>query len=361
MGSSIYINQCLKPKEHENFGNEYGVFADTGGFKYGNKNPVGMGAKGKCLDQDCLTENIDLSYRGEGSGASIQNMLWRSSGPCVTRENKYGVYFGGDSSKCISLDDLNKKMEEAGEKVSTTVLTKLTDTGEEEMPGIFEPPLPDTDFPTDCFPTDSDFDALCRMKNGMDYGLIEKIDCVQEGMARAKCGKGYVEGRKMPGNLTPCMDNSTDFNTLCPYFISLSDIPEGNTYNTVGVKSILPGKIGGCYQPSGNGQLIPDPTKSRAICSTNYVDTLPKLDPIYQYQVKNSFTDCLTIDSNFTNVCKDLLGINYTDTLATEIEGYDCKPGYARAKCFDLKDKEDVRLKSDTKAFLENIKKFQPS
>ena len=366
LGTSTYIYNCLKPIE--SFGNEYGVFSDNNGFRYGDnsKKPADTIISRKsdskeCVNADCLSGE-DLSYRGEGSGASLSNMLWRSSGPCVTSENKYGVYFGGDASKCVSLEDLNKKMEEAEEKASSSKLPlmKVKMSIDEEQLQIFEPPLPDSDNATDCFPTDSDFDAICRLKNGMDYGLIEKVDCVEEGKVRAKCGRGYVDERKMPGNLTPCMDNSTDFNTLCPFFVSLEDIPEGNTYNSVGVKSILPGKMGGCYQINSSGQMRPDPTKSRAICSTNFVDTLPKLDPIYQYQVKNVFTDCLAIDSNFTNTCKDLLNIDYTDTLATEIEGYDCKPGYARAKCFNLNDKEEVRLRSEQKAFLENIKKFQP-
>ena len=65
------------------------------------------------------------------------------------------------------------------------------------------------------------------------------------------------------------------------------------------------------------------------------IKDLSKTDNNIDY---NIYTECLPLDyDNFNASCKDLMNIN--SVIPTQIMGYDCNPGYGRAKCLKSDDK----------------------
>ena len=79
---------------------------------------------------------------------------------------------------------------------------------------------------------------------------------------------------------------------------------------------------------------------SRDILGYDHMDTLDKLYPENSKIGYNKFTPCLPLmNTNFVTACSDVLHSDYNKTLADQILGYDCNPGYGRAKCIHSKDK----------------------
>jgi hypothetical protein len=133
--------------------------------------------------------------------------------------------------------------------------------------------------------------------------------------------------------VTPCINKGDDFNEWCRYYDSTSysdQISNGYNVNSMGAKVVLDGKNGGCFTNSKS-----DESKARAICSQNYINEIKKLDRANDYINYNAFTKCLIINENkFIDECKNALNVTTPDkVLVTDIQSYDCNPGYGRAKC----------------------------
>lgn len=171
------------------------------------------------------------------------------------------------------------------------------------------------------------FDQYCKNINPK-YG-VKKLQKCGENKFRVSCDADYIGGIKYGENLviTPCLDKNIDFNTMCQYYNN-KKIPKGYNINSIAAGTILKGIFGDCYNSNG----IPDNNKARAICSNNYYNTVKKLSPSSLNSNMNFFTNCSPIDSNFTEICQQKF--NNDNIFSTEIMGYDCLPGYARAKCF---------------------------
>ncbi len=188
-----------------------------------------------------------------------------------------------------------------------------------------------------------DFDAYCKNINPK-YGVKSIVPC-DNTKSIVKCASNVIDGKKYDKKniITPCLNKSDDFDTWCKYYNNKS-IPDGYNANSIGAKNILIGKDGDCY--TNNGE--PDFNKARAVCDYDHIDTIKKLNPAYSNpQIVppnnnlngktvgyNKFTKCMPINSKkyiFKNNCDDLL--NVQNSHAIEIMGYDCNPGYARAKC----------------------------
>ena len=65
----------------------------------------------------------------------------------------------------------------------------------------------------------------------------------------------------------------------------------------------------------------------------NNYKTINKLGPSVFNKNYNIFTNCLPSNTNFINNCKNKINSNNNNIKAVEIMGYDCLPGFKRAKC----------------------------
>lgn len=142
--------------------------------------------------------------------------------------------------------------------------------------------------------------------------------------------------------ITPCLNKSDDFDTWCKYYQNINKIPEGMNKNNIGVKKILNGKDGECYLDSDRKKE--DINSARALCDFNSIEEVPKLDPLLEDSSYNFFTNCYKIDGEgiediFKTKCTELLGTKKVDI--EQIMGYDCNPGYGRAKCLKQIDENE--------------------
>jgi hypothetical protein len=186
----------------------------------------------------------------------------------------------------------------------------------------------------DCYPKNTNFDALCKKAHPKN-GIKQIIPC-SNNTAKVECGLNYINGVFYDDKIlrTPCHNIMTDFDTWCKYYNS-SSVPPGYNVNSIGSKEILIGSKGGCYYSDGES----DNSKASAICDYNHMDEIKKLPPANNSIDYNIFTDCRPIrGSNFIRDCANLLKVDYKDAYADQIMGYDCNPGFARAKCIKSKD-----------------------
>ena len=270
---------------------------------------------------------------------------------CET-ESGFGIL--NKNCECIVDGNLNKKVDKK-EKIKK-MDKKDTD---------YIPLSPYT--PSDCYPNDStNFLEICHKKYSPEYGIKEKIPC-NNTHSRVICEKNYINGKHYGNNtvITPCLNKSEDFNTWCRYYNKKSP-PDGFNNNSIAAKKILVGKYGDCFNNNGKS----DEHKARAICDYNHYDTVLKLSPLDpnlntindifekdHHQKKNSnklnnhneqnmdnlgssdildvFTDCYPMETtNFKEKCSELLNTDIKNTVASQIIGYDCNPGFSRARCF---------------------------
>jgi len=149
-------------------------------------------------------------------------------------------------------------------------------------------------------------------------------------------GKTYTGTHK-----TPCFNKTDDFNEWCRNYLDKNNVSvaSGNNMSNMGVKNILVGTDGEC----GNSNL------AQGICDFNYFDQINKLnhqrkcDSIYNEDGSNNcseldynlFTDCLHPTAtlqDYKTQCDQISGTpgGYSPI---KFAGYDCNPGYFRAKC----------------------------
>jgi hypothetical protein len=171
-----------------------------------------------------------------------------------------------------------------------------------------------------------DFGSYCN--NLIPNSGVKSISSCGKDKYKVECDIGYI-GTINYGNdkvITPCLDKALDLNEMCRYYNN-KPIPNGYNVNSIAASTILPGFLGDCYT-----NKIPDNNKVRALCDYNHLSTVKKLSNINNSS--NIFTDCLPTNTNFQLECQNLLN-NDINSKAVEIMGYDCLPGYTRAKCFN--------------------------
>lgn len=190
---------------------------------------------------------------------------------------------------------------------------------------------------TGCYPNNTNFDKICKEKGPM-YGIKDIIPC-NEDYSRVECEKNFINKKNYGESMimTPCLNKSDDFDVWCKYYNN-NPVPKGFNVNSIASKEVLVGEKGDCYLNNGKS----DENKARAICDYNHMQTLEKLYPNYYPSNYNDFTRCLPINSNFVKECSKILNSEYKKTSALDIMGYDCNPGYARAKCFLKKDARKI-------------------
>lgn len=187
---------------------------------------------------------------------------------------------------------------------------------------------------TNCFNNNSNFDKICRNINPK-YGIKELTPC-DANNSKVECALNYLDGT-FYGNdvtITPCLNKSDDFNNWCKYYNN-STIPTGYNVNSIGSKHVLVGEKGGCFLNNGNS----DTNLARAVCDYNHMESINKLNPINDKVNYNIYTKCYPLkNTNFVNECNRLFENSNDIIYADQIIGYDCNPGYGRAKCVKNKD-----------------------
>jgi hypothetical protein len=192
-----------------------------------------------------------------------------------------------------------------------------------------------------CYPNSTNFEKICdEMNDYYDskkinhrYGVKKIVPCTPD-TSKVICDLGYIYGKKYEDKsiITPCLNKTDDFDTWCRYYNKSSNVPRGYNVNSIGAREVLVGAKGGCFV---NGKS--DENSARAICDYNYMEEVTKLEPAFDTLKYNIYTKCLDTKRNsFIPECIDLTK-DHT-ILATQIMGYDCNPGFARAKCIKRSD-----------------------
>jgi hypothetical protein len=235
---------------------------------------------------------------------------------CIIDNNQYGIC---DSNyNCIPFKEV--------------VVTTNDDNNDKNIPQDQSVPVkpPSPSQPDTCI-KNQDFDALCKTFNS-NYGvkLSDTKNCL-DGYTEIECGVNYINGKSYAKNaiITPCLSKSIDFDSMCQYYNNNSNVPRGYNVNSIGATKILIGKDGDCYSNNGT----PDLNKARAICNYNSIQTLPKLNTSNDKIDYNKFTECMPINSNFIKRCSKKLKTKVSNARASDVMGYDCLPGFYRAKC----------------------------
>lgn len=287
----------------------------------------------KNVDTNVFRKNVLEKFNG--SHPNNYNNAWtlgdvvekydsscNSGGECNTKNGEFGHY--NDNCDCI----LKKTVQSdsmpilASDPVSPPVSAPVTKSVFERLPS--------------CIPN-QDFSTYCKNAYGSTYGIKNIIPC-DSSTSNVECGQNFIGGVNYGDNvtITPCLNKSDDFDTWCRYYTDNSKLPPGYNVNSIGTQQILKGINGDCYLNNG----IPDTNSARAICDYNNIETIPRLEPANTEINYNKFTSCLPInDDTFVNECKTLFTDDSSNVLATQIMGYDCNPGYGRAKC--VKSKSD--------------------
>jgi hypothetical protein len=243
---------------------------------------------------------------------------------CNDKNMQFGIY--NDDCQCISP---NKKIVEEEEQQEEE---REENNLESPLMNIYIPKI--KIFDKDCYPNNTNFDQLCKIQYDSNYGVKKIIPC-DEDNSKVECGFNYINNIYYGDNtLTPCLNKSDDFDVWCRYYNNISTMPLGYNLNSIGAKKILVGSEGGCYTNNGKS----DNNNARALCDYKHIDEKTRLNPINNNIDYNIYTECLPLDyDNFNASCKDLMNIN--SVIPTQIMGYDCNPGYGRAKCLKSDDK----------------------
>jgi hypothetical protein len=256
-------------------------------------------------------------------------------------ENNFGLY--DNNCNCVTI---NKNNSSESENCNPGFLCinengiglynnncKCIITNNKNNGNIISPNLPTLE--DGCYPKNTNLDAICKLNNSKN-GIKNIKYCNDKNTVRVECGLNYINGTFYDDSVlrTPCQNIKTDFDTWCKYYNS-NIIPKGYNVNSIGSKKLLVGSNGGCYLNNGES----DNSKAAAICDYNHMDEVKKLSPANPYIDYNIFTNCKPIrDTNFVRNCSQLLNVDYDKAYADQIMGYDCNPGFARAKCIKSED-----------------------
>jgi len=238
---------------------------------------------------------------------------------CNNKELQFGIY--NDKCDCISVFNNQE------EKKNNPILPQ-------KSLSIYKPDVQLKVLDKDCYQNNSNFDDICKMQN-IKYGVKKLIPC-DDNNSKVECGLNYINGVYYGDNvtITPCLNKSDDFDNWCRYYNNISTIPAGYNVNSIGAKDILVGSMGGCYTNNGKS----DNNSARGICDYKHMEQVTRLEPVNNKINYNVYTDCLPLNgNNFIPSCRNLMKNN--NSLVTQIMGYDCNPGYGRAKCLNSNDK----------------------
>lgn len=292
---------------NEKFSNEYGATPNENNTEWSSSR----------------IENNENSNKDNNLGS-------QTSGPCYTynpsnKELIFGLTTDGKTCNFIGDNNFNKPIVEIPNDNDVKSGNYATRTVK---------PLDN-----DCYPNSTNFDVICKSQNPK-YG-VKKITPCDNNNSKVSCDSNYINGKQYnpPLIITPCINKSDDFDTWCRFYSNKNSVPEGYNINSIGVYKLLESDEGDCYLTNGK----PDTSSARAVCDYNHSEGLPKLFPVNEKISDNIFTDCLQMNSNFVSACANKVNIEYKDAHADQIMGYDCNPGYGRAKCLKKGDYREMK------------------
>lgn len=242
-----------------------------------------------------------------------------SGADCYTKNSVFGHY--NDNCECLPSEP-----DSDSSSVSTSVSAPVSASVSESEHVSVHALVPESS----CI-QNQDFNTYCKNTYGSTYG-VKNISSCDSLTSNVECEQNFIGGVNYGNDLiiTPCLNKSDDFDTWCRYYSDNSKLPPGYNVNSIGTQQILKGSNGDCYLNNG----IPDTNSARAICDYNNIETIPRLNPANSKIDYNKFTSCFPInDDIFVTECKKLFTDDSSKVLATQIMGYDCNPGYGRAKC----------------------------
>ena len=307
-----------------------------------------------------------------------------NAGICTTSDGKFGNFY---DNTCHPLSDSNAPSSDSiytstttGEKIGTWTNTgtgsdatsgggdSISNSGSTSGNGSSSSndniPLENTTKDT-CI--DNVFaGTICNIRNSgsNNFGLKSITPCTGADSNKSKfeCENLWFNELQYENviNATSCINKSIDFDEACRIFQPKDNSlkTKGYNINSIGSKHILYGKNGDCYNSSGNEDF----NKGRALCSYKYNTNMTKLDHIQNNYDYNVFTECKNIKSNFNQECKTLLGkTGINDKVYAYINGFDCLPGFCRAKCIDKS--KPINETENMKQFMKdaNISYFRDS
>ena len=286
-----------------------------------------------------------------------------NSGICVTSDGDYGNYYNDTCHPfATSTAPSNKAIYTAsadgsGAGTWSNVGTTATDNppaggGSSGTGGLSSTPLGQTGS-DDCI-NKTDIGKVCSARHGSyNYGIKTMTDCDDKSKVKVTCELNNFNSVQYENiiSATPCLDKSINFNEACRvYQPTDKDLrSEGYNINSIGSKKILYDKFGDCYNSNGD----PDYNKARGLCSYNYLSDVSKITPALNNLDYNEYTNCKTMNSDFQDKCATILGIDKKDVFAY-IDGYDCLPGFGRAKC--INNKKKLQVSKSEKQFLANAR-----
>lgn len=203
----------------------------------------------------------------------------------------------------------------------------------------------------------TDVGKVCsaRHSGAYNYGIKSMENCTGDNAGKVKVECALNNFNSVQYNdiisATPCLDKSINFNDACRVYQPKDSDLRGKGYNinSIGSKKILYDKFGDCYNSNGD----PDYNKARGLCSYNYLSDVSKITPALNNLDYNEYTNCKPMNSNFRDECATILVIDENDVFAY-IDGFDCLPGYGRAKCINKK--KEIQVSKSEKQFLANAR-----
>ena len=285
-----------------------------------------------------------------------------NSGICVTSDGDYGNYYNDTCHPfATSTAPSNKAIytvSDSGDgtwsNVGSADVDTNTNTNTNTNTDADTTPLGATTKDT-CI-NKADIGKVCSARHGgYNYGIKTMTECSGDdaGKVTVECALNNFNSIQYENiiSATPCLDKSINFNEACRVYQPTDrDLrSQGYNINSIGSKKILYDKFGDCYNSNGN----PDYNKARGLCSYNYLSDVSKITPALNNLDYNEYTNCKPMNSDFQDECKNILGIDKEDVFAY-IDGYDCLPGFGRAKC--INNKKKLQVSKSEQQFLANAR-----
>lgn len=205
--------------------------------------------------------------------------------------------------------------------------------------------------PSSCVNKKSNIGDVCTALNhNKDYGIGTLKDCEGDNTKyQITCANMTFNGVDYSDEgeySTGCINHTFDMDTMCNEYMPKqmkANLKQNGYYNkSAGAQVILKGKDGDCFNNDGTS----NPLKSRAICNLRSDRQIKRILPGRNINESDKFTGCQNMETyNFLQDCKTMMSpLNETEEeeVYADIHGYDCMPGYARAKCYFANEKSQM-------------------
>lgn len=284
-----------------------------------------------------------------------------------TTNNSLGIRYSdnscvpfGQASDVVSSNQFKHYSDNSENKSTTSSSSKKLSV--ESKNNIYKEKLKDindTSSNNDCIEKNINYGEVCKKRFGSNYGIKNIKSCNNNKGVKVICEKMVFDGKGYQDDnfsySTDCINESLDLNTMCNYYmpknIKEKSTKNGYNINSVGLNVRLKGKYGDCYTSNGK----PDLSKNRGICNFKKFSEIERIRPFQFVNDYNKSTGCHNMENyDFVSDCKNKLKLNNNKEVYADIQGFDCMPGYARAKCVNKN--ELIQLPTNLQKFKNDSK-----